>query len=419
MADTAAYAAGTEDRAIGARFESLQDELASRGSTLEAHVRGRYAERWRSPALAAALSIRTGLVLALHEFLAGRGLVNIDRVSISPVTDPLAHGVERVPVVEYKGVPYRTTHSMIYAKLLACMNTGVRGVFVDSPNIRLELPDPSGAQRGKYLVDFSQMDVEFRRSLRIGEAMYREEPETVACLLELERDRALAFFEDMIVAATSRLARRHGVELAALGVGLEPPVRPFPRFDRDEAIARHGADGLEAALGAEAGTQFFWITGLLRENYDLVYPCLDADGAPRPRASIRSREVYNYDLCAAARFADGSLGPAWEVLSGGLREWLYPVIARRLVANGVLAEEPRFAPDGRLLNIAALGGYGPFLLAARLRGEDGLPLFPETAGGGLGIERFLYALLRGSAIRNIEDLTLFGKNPDSADIYLF
>jgi len=407
-------------KSIGRSLADFQAALMERDISFEGHLRSDYAGRWTGEPLRAALGIRTTLVLALQEYLVEAGLMNIDRVSLSPVTDPLCHGVEHAPSIDYKGVPYRTTHSMIYGKMLACMNAGIEGVFVDSPNIRLELASEDGAQRGKYLVDFSQMDVEFRRARRIGEAMYLDEPETVARVLEIEQDRALAFFEDMIVAAVSRIVPTRGRELELLGVRLEIPRRPFPRYDRDEAMEATGGEEprLEERLGRLSGSQFFWITGIARENYDLVYPYLRREGTRGP-GRPSSREVYNYDLCAKALRADGSEGKAYEVLSGGLREWVYEAIVERLVDNGIIGERPRFTDDGNLENIEALEGYGPFLAAARLRDGEGLPLFPETAGGGLGIERCLYALLNGPAIRRIEEVTLFGKNPDSAALYLF
>jgi len=407
-------------KSIGRSLADFQDGLRERGASLEGHILAQYADRWTGEALRAILGIRTSLVLAMQDYLAEAGLVNIDRVSLSPVTDPLCHGVEHAPSIDYKGVPYRTTHSMIYGKMLACMNAGIEGVFVDSPNIRLELASEDGAQRGKYLVDFSQMDVEFRRSRRIGEAMYLNEPETVARVLEIEQDRALAFFEDMIVSAVSRIARTRSRELELLGIRLEVPRRPFPRYDRDEAMEATGGEEprLEERLGRLSGSQFFWITGIARENYDLVYPYLRREGKRGP-GRPSSREVYNYDLCAKALRADGSEGKAYEVLSGGLREWVYQAIVERLLDNRIIGERPRFTERGDLENIEALEGYGPFLAAARLRDGDGLPLFPETAGGGLGIERCLFALLNGPAVRRIEDATLFGKNPDSAALYLF
>lgn len=405
-------------KSIGESLAAFQGELRAKGESLSAKVRREYADRWISADTRAALAIRTDLVLALHEFLAGRGLLNIDRVSLSPVTDPLAHDVESVPIIPYKSVPYRTTHSMIYSKMLACMNPGIPGIFVDSPNIRLELPS-DGVQRGKYLVDFSQMDIELRRESLISTESYFKDGEGTARILRRERDRILDFLEDAIVFSVRHLIERRSAELAALGVRLEVPAKPFPRFDHDEAVAAHGEKDLEAKLGKVAGTQFFWILGLLRENYDLVYPFLDDTGKPRSRADIRSAEVYNYDLCASSLFLDGSRGTAYEVLSGGLREWIFSIVVERLLVNGILSERPRFDARGELENVAALEGYAPFLTAARMSDAEGRPLFPETAGGGLGIERVLFALLKGPHISRIEEVTLFGKNPDSEALYLF
>jgi hypothetical protein len=40
-------------------------------------------------------------------------------------------------------------------------------------------------------------------------------------------------------------------------------------------------------------------------------------------------------------------------------------------------------------------------------------------GGGIGIERTLYAITRGPALEKIDDITFFGKNTDSHQIYMF
>jgi aspartyl/asparaginyl-tRNA synthetase len=263
------------------------------------------------------------------------------------------------------------------------------------------------------------MDIELRRERQIGRERYFKDVAGVSRDLAAERDRALDFFEDLIVAATTRIKERCANELSALGVKIDVPSKPFPRFDVDDAQAKHGAKGLERAIGAATGKRFFWILGLIRENYDLVYPFYKADGSARPRGEIPSKDVYNYDLAMGSTLADGSSGDCYEVLSGGLREWIYETISERLVVNGVIPELPRFDANGELQNMAALEGYGPFLCAARLRSADGEGLFPQTAGGGLGIERSLFALLNGPKIKKIEELTFFGKNPDSAPVYLF
>jgi len=131
-----------------------------------------------------------------------------------------------------------------------------------------------------------------------------------------------------------------------------------------------------------------------------------------------SREIFNYDFCAKGRQSAGTFSAAKEVLSGGLREWLPEAIVARLLDNGVIPEAP-VLEDGEIRNLEALGGYGPFLTVVLSRDAAGRPLFPETFGGGIGIERLLWTLLRGPFIRNIDDVTFFGKNPDSAEVFLF
>ena len=98
--------------------------------------------------------------------------------------------------------------------------------------------------------------------------------------------------------------------------------------------------------------------------------------------------------------------------------WLEPEIIERLVDNQVIPVKP-VIKDGNITNIEELGGYGPFLLAVSQRNEKGERMFPDTFGGGVGIERLLYSLCLGEKIKKVDDVTLFGKNPDSYHTYLF
>jgi aspartyl/asparaginyl-tRNA synthetase len=241
----------------------------------------------------------------------------------------------------------------------------------------------------------------------------------VSGILEEDRDTALRFFERMIIHAMERIIKKNTDDLAALNIRLLEPKMPFPRFFRDEAVMRFGAAALEQKCAEEAGTQFYWILGLLRENYDLIYPYLKPDGTKFSLTEFSSRMIYNYDLCAQSFRTDtGKAGAAFEVLSGAVREWLYEPIVERLIDNKIITVRPRIA-NGCLENIEELDGYGPFLLATAQRDGAGKPLFPSTFGGGIGIERTLMALLNGSKIAKVDDTTLFGKNPDSHPIYLF
>ncbi len=397
----------------------FQASLNQSGSSLEEYIRDTYLAKWVGDSLPCAMAIRTTYVTAIQNFLTAEGLLNMERVQMSPVTDPLAHDVEHVPTITYKGMPYVATHSMIYSKFLACFNPRIKGIFVDSPNIRLEIESPQRQQRGKYLIDFSQIDIEKRRNRQIDLGTYKENPAMVQSILREDMEEALDFFERMIVAAVTAVVEKNEDELKSLGVAIEVPERPFPRYRHDEITARYGRQAAEVKAGEEVDGQFFWITGLMRENYDLIYPYLQADGTKRPLAEFSSDMIYNYDICAKALVREtNSYMPALEILSGAIREWLFEPIVERLLDNRIIPTRPVFE-EGQLVNIDELGGYGPFLMAAALKDEAGDPYFPETYGGGLGVERSLYALLRGAAIQKIDDLTCFGKNPDSHPVFLF
>ncbi|MFC1584865.1 hypothetical protein ACFL5V_04900 [Fibrobacterota bacterium] len=407
------------EQPIGQSLFNFQAALRESGMTLEHFIQHNYLHKWKGEALFHAMAIRTTFVNAMHNFLSEYGLFNLERVSMSPVTDPLAHDVEHVPTIEYKGHAYKATHSMIYSKFLACLNPETKGIFVDSPNIRLEIESPTGTQRGKYLADFSQMDIELRRNRGIQLDEYLNNPDKVSGILKEDMDRALTFFENLIISAASAVADKNEEDLKALGVVLEVPKSPFPRFRKDESVAKYSPSDFESRLGKEAGSQFFWIIGLMRENYDLIYPYLKPDGSKLPLAGFSSDMIYNYDLCATSLQRDsGTYGDTYEILSGALREWLYKPIIERLIDNKVIPVKPEIK-DGLMENINELGGYGPFLMAVAQQDEHGNSAFPDTFGGGVGIERTIFALCKGSKIKKVDDITFFGKNPDSHPLFLF
>jgi aspartyl/asparaginyl-tRNA synthetase len=403
---------------IGDALFGFQAALKQGGSSLQEYIEKYYYQKWMGDTLLAAISVRANLVTAMHQFLTEEGLCNMERVQLSPLTDPLAHDVEHVPSISYKGLHYVLTHSMIYAKLLACHHPKVKGIFVDSPNIRLEVESPDRVQRGKYIVDFSQMDVEVRRNRGLDFETYLSEQDMVTELLREDMNMAKDFFERLIIYSLERIVERNRDELKELGVAIEVPTQPFPAFAYDEARMRFGLKDYEALAGKETPAQFFWITGIPRENYDLIYPYL-TPGGKIELSEVTSEMVYNYDICAKSIIrGTGEQTEARELLSGGIREWLYEPIVERLIDNKVIPVRPILS-EGNIENINQLDGYGPFLLAASLKDQEGTPTFPDTFGGGIGIERTLYALLRGPKVEKIDDVTFFGKNPDSHQIYLF
>lgn len=402
---------------IGQSLFGFQAALQQIGSSLQEYLEKYYYDKWTSDTLYAALSLRTTFVNAMQQFLADEGLMNMERIQMSPVTDPLAHDVEHVPSIQYKGQTYLMTHSMIYAKFLALHNPRIKGIYVDSPNIRLEIESPDRTQRGKYLVDFSQMDVEMRRNRGIDLETYLTDQGKVREILGEDFERGLDFFERLIIHAMTALVEKNEDDLKTLGVAIEVPRQPFPRFKWDESKKKYGR-GYEIALGQEIKEPFFWITGILRENYDLIYPYLTPEGKT-PISAVTSDMIYNYDICAKSIIRDtGKQSPALEILSGAVREWLHEPIVERLVDNEVITTKPVIV-NGNIKNIDELGGYAPFLVMTAKKDAQGRSTFPECVGGGIGVERTLYAISRGPALKKIDDLTFFGKNPDSHQIYMF
>jgi aspartyl/asparaginyl-tRNA synthetase len=403
---------------IGDALFGFQAALKEGGSSLQEYLEKYYYKKWVGDTLLAAVAIRATLVTAMHAFLADEGLYNIERVQLSPLTDPLAHDVEHVPFISYKGLNYVLTHSMIYSKFLACHNPKIKGIFVDSPNIRLEVESPDRIQRGKYIIDFSQMDIEVRRNRGVDFETYLSKPDEVKEMLEEDMSSAKDFFERMLVYALTKVLEKNKGELKELGVAIEIPEQPFPSFAYDQSKKKYGPKDYEAGVGKETAAQFFWITGIPRENYDLIYPYLKPEGKVL-LSEVISDMVYNYDICAKSIDRNtGEHSEARELLSGAIREWLYETIVERLLDNKVIPARP-IITDGNIENINQLDGYGPFLLTASMKDGAGKPLFPDTYGGGIGIERTLYALLRGPKVKKIDDVTFFGKNPDSHQIYLF
>jgi len=403
---------------IGDALFGFQAALKEGGSSLKEYMEKYYYKKWVGDTLLAAISIRATFVTAMHQFLTDEGLYNIERVQLSPLTDPLAHDVEHVPSISYKGLHYVLTHSMIYSKFLACHHPKIKGIFVDSPNIRLEVESPDRIQRGKYIIDFSQMDMEVRRNRGIDFETYLNKPDEVKEVLREDMDKAKGFFERLLVYSMTRVVEKNKDELAELGVAIEIPQQPFPSFAYDESKKKYGPKEYEAAVGKETSSQFFWITGIPRENYDLIYPYLTPD-RKITLAEVTSDMVYNYDICAKSINRDtGQHSEAKELLSGALREWLFEPIVERLLDNKVIPVRPIIA-EGNVENINQLDGYGPFLLAASMKDDTGRSTFPDTYGGGIGIERTLYTLCRGPKVEKIDDVTFFGKNPDSHQIYLF
>ncbi len=172
---------------------------------------------------------------------------------------------------------------------------------------------------------------------------------------------AMATVEDFVKHAIREVRLHCKDELSLLGRTLPDYDASFPVYRSEDLHAEHG-DHFEKVMSERMTTPFF-VTNYKREFYDRENPSCPGT-------------YHNYDLIYPEGFGEG--------LSGAERECDYDVIVRRMKEQSM---DP--APYANYLAVAKAG------------------LLSRSAGGGLGIERFVKFL---SGKRHIRDVSLFDRS---------
>ncbi|MHA1995714.1 MAG: asparagine synthetase A [Candidatus Hodarchaeales archaeon] len=243
--------------------------------------------------LATTLRIQSVIMKSIHDFLYEKDIIQLMPVILSPITDPLNHPVHKAEI-EYLGQNLQLTKSMIFHKQIAIAQLDVTGLYIVSPNVRLE----SGAKyrtSDKHLLEFSQVDIE----LRYGSS-----------------EDFLSLLEEMIVFTFSKVLAECKDELDKLKVDLRVPSLPFKRFISHELLDKYG-DNFEAIISSIERDPF-WIMDFEREFYDKEDPS-------------RKGHYLNYDLVYPEGFGEG--------LSGGERDFQYEILLRKLTERNQSPED--------------------------------------------------------------------------------
>jgi asparaginyl-tRNA synthetase len=264
---------------------------------------GKFAEVFR---------IQTEAMRAVHEFLYDKGLVQLMPVIISPVTDPLNHSVDDA-YITYMGQRLQLTKSMILHKQIAISTLDTKGIYIVSPNVRLEHHTHST----RHLLEFSQLDIELRG------ATARE---------------FMILVEELMVYIITRVKDACADELEKLGSTLRVPRRPFKVFTSWSLLEEYGPQ-YESRASQNEG-DLFWITDFEREFYDKEDP-------------QHKGHYVNYDLFYPEGYEEG--------LSGGERDYEYDVLIRKIKERGQRTDDfdpyLEFARDGLLVPSSG-GGLG-------------------------------------------------------------
>ncbi len=290
------------------------------------------------PELRTILKIQSAALKAVDSFMYSRGILHLMPVMLSPVTDPLSHGVYDSSII-YLDQKLELTKSMILHKQLVMMSNSIPGVYIVSPNIRLESEECAKTKR--HLIEFSQVDIE------LPKASSRE---------------FMDFTEELFSYVFSFVKKECEKELKELGREIKLPKKPLKVFDSSELRKKYGED-FERII-SEKEKHPFWITDHYREFYDKEDP--------------KTKKHINYDLVYPEGFG--------EALSGGEREFEFKVIKRKMLERKT--DLSAFAPylsvaEKGLLKPTAGGGFGVERLVRFLTGKEHIKdvtLFPRVPG---------------------------------------
>jgi asparaginyl-tRNA synthetase len=278
-------------------------ESVTKSSTQLKKVEGKYLDIFR---------VQTEALLAAHDFLYREGLVQLMPVILSPITDPLNHPVYDAKIT-YRDQELQLTKSMIFHKQVAVSSLDARGIYIVSPNVRLE----KDLHTYRHLLEFSQLDIELR---------------------EATAQEFMALMESLMCCIIRRVKIVCSEELERLGSEIRLPKRPFNIYASPSLREEFGT-GYESEI-SHLEKDLFWITDFDREFYDREDP-------------NHKGHYINYDLF----FPEGYQ----EALSGGERDYEYDVLLRKIRERG---QDPHdfevyleYAKNG-LLCPSAGGGLG-------------------------------------------------------------
>ena len=264
------------------------------------------------PVLPKVLQVQQGIVRATHEFMFKSGITQLMPLMLSPITDPLNHGVVDA-TIGYADRKWSLTKSMIFHKQLALTNAGLDSLYIVSPNVRLEFADR--AETGRHLFEFTQIDFEFKNK---------------------DRFFVMEFMEDLVNFVFTRLNREIPGILMELRGELLPTYEKWPVYYTEKLEAIYGAD-FERIASEEAKSPL-WLLNHKREFYD--------------KEDQRKPGTYlNYDLIWPEGFGEG--------LSGGEREHEFKQILKRMKETGTdmdaFRHYLRVAEDGKMPRTAGAG----------------------------------------------------------------
>ncbi len=284
------------------------------------------------------LHIQSAVLKSIRDYMWNESIVELMPVMLSPFTDPLNHPVYDSSL-DYEGQRLQLTRSMILHKQLSLMRDDLKGIYIVSPNVRLEMG--ATGKSGRHLIEFSQVDIELK------DANHRE---------------FMGFLEKLYIHVFRFVGTECAKSLEHLDRRIEIPDAPFKVYESSELKSKYGEDWEHEISVKE--TQPFWVMDHHREFYDKQDPI--------------SKKHINYDLVYPEGFGEG--------LSGAERETEHDVIVKKMderkTDQSSYTTYLEIAKKG-MLRPTAGGGFGVERLVRYLTGKKEIRevcMFPRVPG---------------------------------------
>lgn len=234
-----------------------------------------YVDRIKSVKISNAVKVQTTIINSIMDYMYCNNVYQVMPLVLTTENDPLNHDVFPA-AFQYNGKNIELVKSMILHKEMLLSNPHINSIFIMSQNIRLEPKET--AIKGRHLIEFSQIDFEFKNK---------------------GANYIMRFLEKILVYIIEQVNEKCRDELSFFNRTLSVPQVPFKTFDRVELINLYG-DNYEEIISSQI-KEPIWIINLDRwfydrknengkfENFDLIYPEGMGEGA-----SGSARE-YDYD----------------------------------------------------------------------------------------------------------------------------
>ena len=298
----------------------------------------------RKPRVHAIFRIRHQMLQSIREFLVGEGFIEVNTPKI--VSTATEGGTELFPISYFEKEAFLNQSPQLYKQVL--MAAGFEKVFEIGPIFRAEEHNTV-----RHLNEVTSVDIE------MSFADHKK-------VMEILEKLVIKVHEDLLEKC-SKFVERSKVKLSI-------PEKPFERVTYDEVLETAEKKGESVPWGEDLPTAALKIIGEEMESYYFI-----VDWPTKSKPFYAMPYADSPEICKSFDLMNKHI----EIASGAQRIHDYDLLVARI-------KESQLEPES----------FSFYLEAFRYR-------IPPHAGWGLGIERFLMAMLE---LKNIREATLFPRD---------